>query len=48
MDLDAAVRFSITPLCPLTWGWGWLEMVLKFPMVVESKIVEEELSEKAV
>lgn len=48
MDLGAAVRFSITLLCPLTWGWGWLEIVLKFPMIVESRIVEKELSEKAV
>lgn len=48
MDLGTAVRFSVIPISPLTWGWGWLELVLKFPMVMLSRIVEEKLSEKDV
>lgn len=44
--MGTAVRFLVIPISPLTWGWGWL--VLMFPMVMESRIVEEELSEKDV
>ena len=43
IDLGAAVKFSVIAVSALTWGWGWLELVLKFP-VMESRIVEEALS----
>lgn len=43
--LGAAEGFSVIPINPLTWGWGWLESVLEFPVAMEARIVEEVLSE---
>lgn len=48
MDREPAMRFSVSPISALTWRRGWLELVLKFPVVMESRTEEEELSENAV
>lgn len=42
--LGAAEGFSVIPVSPLTWGWGWLESVLEFPVAMEARIVEEVLA----